>query len=86
MPKLSIWEVARVMRNAIDRMELTMMGTQEIIGLPEKWGEPRHRDDITVTVKLTVGQVYRICDATDELNRIINSGDYEIAGQKARAG
>lgn len=86
MPKLSIWDVARDMRNAIDRMELAMMGTQEIIGLPEAWGEPRHRGEISVTVKLTAEQVYRLADATAELTRIINSGEYEIAGQQTRAG
>lgn len=85
MPKRSIWDAARGMREAIDRMELAMMGTQEIVGLPEAWGEPRHRDEIGVTVKLTAGQVYRLCDACAELTRIINSEEYEIAGQNTRA-
>ena len=59
---MTLEEQARDMRNAIDRMELAMMGT-ELVDLPEKWGEPRHRSDLRVTLSMTAGQVYDICDA-----------------------
>lgn len=76
-------ERLRDMRNAIDAMELAMMGWPELVDLPEKWGEPRHRDELGVTIPGTVGQVYRICDALAELNRIINSDDYAPANISA---
>ena len=37
------------MRNAIDMMELAMMGWPELVELPEKWGEPRHCPDVKVS-------------------------------------
>jgi transcriptional regulator with XRE-family HTH domain len=71
-------ERAKEMRNAIDAMELAMMGWPELVDLPEKWGEPRHRSELAVSVPGTAGQVYRICDALEELTRIINSDEYHI--------
>lgn len=69
---------ARDMRSAIDAMELAMMGFGDLVDLPEKWGEPRHRDDLGVMLPVTAGQVYRVCDALAELTRIINSDDYVV--------
>lgn len=69
-------EKARDMRSAIDAMELAMMGWPELVDLPERWGEPRHRPDLKVSVPGTTEQVYRICDALSELTRIINSPEY----------
>lgn len=69
---------ARDMRSAIDAMELAMMGWPELVDLPEKWGEPRHRSDVKVSIPGTVEQVYRICDALSELTRIINSPEYQF--------
>jgi hypothetical protein len=71
-------EKARDMRSAIDAMELAMMGCPELIELPEKWGEPRHRPELGARVPMTAGQVYRICDALAELTRIINSDEYLV--------
>jgi hypothetical protein len=71
-------EKARDMRSAIDVMELAMMGWPELTECPEKWGEPRHRDDLGVKIPGTCGQVYRICDALAELTRIINSDEYAV--------
>ena len=72
------------MRNAIDAMELAMMGWPELIELPEKWGEPRHRSDLGVRVPATTAQIYRVCDALAELNRIINSPDYHLRPRTQR--
>lgn len=71
-------EKLRDMRNAIDAMELAMMGWPELVDMPETWGEPRHREDLRVSIPGNAGQVYRICDALEELTRIINSDDYHI--------
>ena len=72
-------ERLRDMRNAIDFLENAMMGWPELVDLPERWGEPRHRDDLRVSVPGTAGQVYRICDALAELTRIINSREYDLS-------
>lgn len=76
-------ERLRDMRSAIDAMELAMMGWPELIELPEKWGEPRHRPDLGVRVPATAEQIYRVCDALAELNRIINSPDYNLPPRSA---
>ena len=70
-------DMAREMRHAIDQMELAMMGT-ELVDLPRKWGEPRHREDLSVSPKMTAGQVYRICDAVSELTRIIHDPEFQV--------
>lgn len=79
-------ERLRDMRDAIDMMELAMMGWPELIDLPEKWGEPRHHDELGVKVPGNCGQVYRICDALAELTRIINSDEYVIRGDLIKTG
>jgi hypothetical protein len=66
------------MRHAIDMMEGALMRWPELVDLPEKWGEPRHRGDIRVLVAGNTAHVYDVCDALAELTRIINSPDYEI--------
>lgn len=71
-------EMATEMRRAIDAMEIAMMGLGDFADLPHKWGEPRHRPELGVSIKATAGQVYRVCDALSELTRIINSPDYVI--------
>jgi hypothetical protein len=42
------------MRNAIDAMEMAMMGWPELIDLPETWGEPRHREDLRVPAGILI--------------------------------
>lgn len=66
----------RDMRHAIDMIEGALMGFGDLVDLPQKWGEPRHRDGLGVTLPVTAGQVYRVCDALAECTRIINSPDY----------
>lgn len=78
-PNKSYFDAVRDLRNAIDRMELTMMGVPEILDLPKKWGEPPMRPDATVTIKLTAAQVYDLCAATAELNRLVHSEDHQFA-------
>lgn len=73
---MTLEEQARDMRSAIDAMELALMGWPDLIDLPERWGEPRHRPDLKVSIPGTAETVYRICDALAELTRIINSNEY----------
>lgn len=80
---MTLKEKARDMRNAIDAMDLALHGWPELIDLPEKWGEPRHRPDLGVKVPGTTAQVYQICDALAEINRIINSDEYLIEAEHA---
>ena len=75
---MTLEEKARDMRSAIDAMELALMGFGDLVDLPEKWGEPKHRDDLSVKLLTTTGQVYRVCDALAELTRIINSEEYRL--------
>jgi hypothetical protein len=76
---LTLAEKAVRMRHAIDAMELALHGAPSLVELPEKWGDPRHRDTLGVTPKMTAGEVYRICDALAELTRIMNDAGYEIS-------
>jgi len=73
---MTLREKAQAMRHAIDMMEGALMGAESLTGLPEKWGEPRHRPEIMVSPAMTAGEVYRIYDAMTELTRIINSPDF----------
>lgn len=75
---MTLEQKAKDMRAAIDAMEIAMMGFGDIVDLPRKWGEPRHRDDIGVKLPVTAGQVYRVTDALAELTRIINSPEYHV--------
>lgn len=75
---MTLEEKATDMRNAINAMELAMMGWIELVDLPETWGEPRHRSELRVCIPGTAGQVYQVCDALAELTRIINSDEYRL--------
>ena len=75
---LTLKQKAKDMRNAIDAMELALMGFGDLVELPRKWGEPRHRDELGVKLPVNCGQVYRVCDALEELTRIINSPEYTL--------
>ena len=76
---MTLKEKARDMRNAINDMELALMGAPELIDLPERWGEPRFMDHIYTTINIKASQVYRIGDALSELTRIINSPEYYLS-------
>lgn len=69
---------AMAMRSAIDKMELALIGMDQVTELPEKWGDPRHPIELGVNLRTTCGEVYRVVDAWAELNRIINSPDFEF--------
>lgn len=71
-------KMAKNMRSAIDQMEMAMMGWPELIDLPARWGEPRHRLELGIKVRGTAAQVYAVTDALKELTRIINSDAYVI--------
>lgn len=75
---MTLLEKAKVMRAAIDKMELALMGFGNLYELPRMWGEPRHPAELGATIKTTCGEIYRVSDALDELNRIVNSDDFNI--------
>jgi hypothetical protein len=67
---------AREMRHAIDMLEGALMGFGDLVDLPRKWGEPKHRDELGVSIPATAGAVYRVCEALEDCTRIINSDEY----------
>lgn len=75
---MTLEQQVKDMRAAIDAMEIAMMGFGDIVDLPGKWGEPRHRDGVGVLLTVTAGQVYQVTSALAELTRIINSPEYEV--------
>ena len=75
---LTLKQKAKDMRNAIDRMELALMGFGDLVELPRRWGEPRMGNHVRPLLELNAGQVYEVCDALEELTRIINSNEYII--------
>lgn len=75
---------AREMRHAIDMLEGALMGFGGLVELPRTWGEPRHRNELGVTLKVNCEQVYRVCDALSECTRIINSDEYYLDGETER--
>jgi hypothetical protein len=66
------------MRRAIEGIELALHGAEELVGLPEKWGDPKLAPHVTTTVTLNVGQVYLIHDALRELIRITNDPEFNF--------
>jgi hypothetical protein len=62
------------MRNAIDAADLALHGIDHIEELQSLWQDAR--DDLRIKVEMDVGTFRQICEALDELNRIINSDDY----------
>lgn len=69
---------AKEMRNAIDGIESALMGFDNLVDLPEKWGEPRFGSHVKATIVATAGEVYRVTDALAECTRIINSAEYAV--------
>lgn len=64
------------MRQAIDHIEGALMRFGDLVDFPDRWGEPRLPDTVTVTITVSVKQVYDVCDALVECTRIINSDEY----------
>ena len=75
---MTLLEKAKAMRAAIDQMELAMMGFGNMADLVQSWGEPRHRAELGVTIKTNCGEVYRVNEALEELNRIVHSPDFQF--------
>lgn len=75
---MTLLEKAKVMRAAIDKMELALMGMQNLVDLPDKWKEPRHPAELGVTIRTNCGEVYCVTDALTELNRIVHSPDFQF--------
>lgn len=58
-------------RDALDELELAIID----LGIPdlvERWGEPRHRPELTVKPTTTAGAIYRLYDAWKTANEIMN--------------
>jgi hypothetical protein len=71
------------MRNALDGIELALMGVENLSALPalfETTGE-----NVQIVLRMTVGQMRQICAALGECNRIVNSPDF-IPSALAAAG
>lgn len=67
--------IAKEMRNAIDAMELAMMGTR-VVELAESFAGAS--PDVIVRVPITVANLLQMNKALMRLNHIINSDDYVI--------
>jgi len=63
------------MRNAIDSVELALSGIGGFEDVARLW-DGAH-DDLAVKVEMRVGLIRQFRSAYDELNRIINSPEYE---------
>lgn len=73
---MSIREIAREMRDAIDGIESAMMGLGDFIDLPDLFEDCR--DDMEIAPRMTVGEMRRVCKTLEKCTRIINSPEYEI--------
>lgn len=76
---MTLKEKARDMRHAIDMIEGALMRWPELMDLPDKLGQPRHRRELGLYIKGNCGQLYDLYDAMSECNRIINSPEYNFA-------
>lgn len=75
---MTLEEKAKVMRDAIDKMELALMGFGNLPELVQHWGDPKHRAELGVILRTNCGQVYQVNDALNELNRIVHSPDFNF--------
>ena len=70
-------EKAIEMRSAIDGIELAMNGFEPLDQIEARWDQCH--DDLEIKVPMRLGAVRQLRLAYDELNRIINSPEYEPA-------
>jgi hypothetical protein len=67
---------AKEMRNAIDMIEGALMGFGDLVDLPDLF--EGQRDDLQLHIRVTVGQMRRVCKALEECTRIINDETYVV--------
>ncbi len=73
---MTLQQKAKEMRNAIDALELALMGFGKLVELPELFEDAD--EGTALAMPVTVGQVRRVCTALSECTRIINSDEYLI--------
>lgn len=66
---------AQEMRDAIDQIELALMGLGEFADLPRLFDGASN--EVIVAPKLKLGEVRRVCEALSECTRIINSPEFD---------
>lgn len=73
--KRALVERARQMRHAIDMIEGALMGCGDLLDLPGAFENAR--DDLKLTSNVTLGEVRRVCKATQLCNDIVNSEEFD---------
>lgn len=73
---MTLEQKAQDMRNAIDAIELALMGLGNLVDLPRQFENAR--PDLRLSVPCTVRDVIQVCKALEECTRIINSPEYEV--------
>ncbi len=73
---LTLEQKAKDMRNAIDGIELALMGFGNLVDLPPLF--ENQRLDLRLSVACTVQDMLQVCKALEECTRIINSDDYHL--------
>ena len=74
---MSVREIVREMRDAIDGIEGALMGLGDFVDLPKLFDGCR--DDMEIAPRMTVGEMRRVCAALKKCTHIINSPEYEIS-------
>lgn len=71
---MTLAEKYQDLRNAIDGIELALMGAGDFVELPRIFESCR--DDMEIAPRMTVGQMRQVCTALETCTRIINSDEY----------
>ena len=71
---MSLVDKAKVMRDAIDGIELALQGIDHLEELQTRWQDAR--DDLMIKIEMDVGTFRQICSALDECNRIVHDPEY----------
>ena len=74
---MSVREIVREMRDAIDGIEGALMGLGDFVDLPDLFDGCR--DDMEIAPRMTVGEMRRVCKALEKCTRIINSPEYKVS-------
>jgi hypothetical protein len=71
---------AKRMIHAIHDMELALCGAEELIDIPNTWGEgdAKPADHVKFKINLTATQVWHIVNAHLELNEIMHDSEFKL--------
>lgn len=72
---LTAAEKYQELRNAIDSIEIALMGAGDFVELPRIF--EGSRDDMEIAPRMTVGQMRQVCAALAKCTHIINSEEYD---------